>query len=269
MAIVESTTIDGPLRPRVCKKSPLSGVTSADGATKPLSGVPTATPGDTSLSTPTAMPTFAPRKMTVGYIGPSVPYLRMQGAWLARAGFGVGTPVRVEVSEGRLIVQAVGQTDTNGVTTQISLNDAGRKCSRYGGVERVPVAEGFRGKRRPAGLWYRSVDSAVVNALQDLLPAERRRERVSQGALAARSDVSPGRIRMFEQGGSLPSIPVFIALAWSLDLNPDELLSRLLRRMNCPEGLRSSFCDRAAPDLPSESVDASRDRRAHETSRGL
>ena len=51
--------------------------------------------------------TFAPHRMTVSYIGPSTPYLRLQGHWLERAGFPIGTPVRVEVSERRLIVQAV------------------------------------------------------------------------------------------------------------------------------------------------------------------
>jgi hypothetical protein len=257
MAIVESTTIDGPLRPCVCKNSSLSGVASADDvATKPLSGLSTAIPEDTALSAPAVVPTLASRRMTVGYIGPSVPYLRMQGWWLDRAGFGVGTPVRVEVSEGRLIVEAVEQTEITGCDKPTYLHKAGLECSRPGGMERVPAAEGFRGTRPTARSWYRSIDSAVVNALKELLPAERRRERVSQGALAARSDVSPGRIRVFEQGGSLPSIPVFIALAWSLNLDSGELLDRVLRRMNCPEGVRSTFCSRAASDLPSESVDA-------------
>lgn len=45
--------------------------------------------------------------MTVSYVGPSTPYLRLQGHWLERAGFPVGTPVRVGVSERRLIVEAV------------------------------------------------------------------------------------------------------------------------------------------------------------------
>ena len=56
---------------------------------------------------PTPPTTFAPHRMKVGYIGPSTPYLRLQGHWLEQAGFPVGTPVRVEVSERRLIVEAV------------------------------------------------------------------------------------------------------------------------------------------------------------------
>jgi Toxin SymE, type I toxin-antitoxin system len=53
-------------------------------------------------------PAFAPHKMKVSYIGPSTtPYLRLQGHWLEQAGFPVGTPARVEVSERRLIVEAV------------------------------------------------------------------------------------------------------------------------------------------------------------------
>jgi hypothetical protein len=50
--------------------------------------------------------TFAPRRVTVSYIGPSTPYLRLRGHWLDRAGFHVGTSVRIEVSERRLIVEA-------------------------------------------------------------------------------------------------------------------------------------------------------------------
>src|SRR6185437_17030334 len=124
MAIVESTTIDGPLRPCVCNNSSQPGVTSAVAvATKPLLGPSTATPADTSPSAP-AVPTLAPRRMTVGYIGPNVPYLRMQGWWLDRAGFGVGTPVRVQVSEGRLIVEAVEQTGIPGRDKPTYLHDA-------------------------------------------------------------------------------------------------------------------------------------------------
>jgi Toxin SymE, type I toxin-antitoxin system len=36
----------------------------------------------------------------------SVPMLRLQGAWLERAGFGVGVPVKVHVSRGRLVIEA-------------------------------------------------------------------------------------------------------------------------------------------------------------------
>ena len=45
--------------------------------------------------------------MTVSYIGLNMPYLRLQGLWLGRAGFRVGTHVRIEVSERRLVMEAV------------------------------------------------------------------------------------------------------------------------------------------------------------------
>ena len=56
------------------------------------------------------------RRYTVGY-GPRtirgtdgrsalVPMLRLQGAWLKRAGFDVGTPVTVRVDAGRLVIEA-------------------------------------------------------------------------------------------------------------------------------------------------------------------
>ena len=56
------------------------------------------------------------RRLTVSYgtfrvHGPdgramSVPLLRLQGAWLERAGFSVGVPVKVHVSPGRLVIEA-------------------------------------------------------------------------------------------------------------------------------------------------------------------
>jgi hypothetical protein len=68
---------------------------------------PPANPEPAISLNPTPPTTFAPHRMKVGYIGPSTPYLRLQGHWLEQAGFPVGTPVRVEVSERRLIVEAV------------------------------------------------------------------------------------------------------------------------------------------------------------------
>jgi hypothetical protein len=40
-----------------------------------------------------------------GWPRADVPYLRMRGRWLERAGFAIGRNVRVEVSEGRLIIE--------------------------------------------------------------------------------------------------------------------------------------------------------------------
>jgi hypothetical protein len=50
---------------------------------------------------------FDSHEMTVSHIGPHVPFLRLQGRWLDRAGFSVGTRVRVDVSTRRLIVEAI------------------------------------------------------------------------------------------------------------------------------------------------------------------
>ena len=56
------------------------------------------------------------RRLTVSYgtyrvHGPdgramSVPLLRLHGAWLERAGFAIGAPVKVQVSCGRLVIEA-------------------------------------------------------------------------------------------------------------------------------------------------------------------
>jgi len=36
----------------------------------------------------------------------SVPWINIQGQWLEQAGFSINTPIKVEVSEGRLILTA-------------------------------------------------------------------------------------------------------------------------------------------------------------------
>jgi Toxin SymE, type I toxin-antitoxin system len=56
---------------------------------------------------PSSPATFKSHEMTVSYQGPHVPTLRLQGRWLDRAGFPVGTRVRVDVSARRLIVEAI------------------------------------------------------------------------------------------------------------------------------------------------------------------
>ena len=44
-----------------------------------------------------------PRRYTP-YPGVYVPYLRFNGLWLAEAGFPIGSKVRVQVEQGRLVV---------------------------------------------------------------------------------------------------------------------------------------------------------------------
>lgn len=36
-----------------------------------------------------------------------MPFVRLSGRWLDRAGFGIGTAVRVQVSRGRLVLEAI------------------------------------------------------------------------------------------------------------------------------------------------------------------
>ena len=42
-----------------------------------------------------------------GWPKPDVPYIRLRGRWLKDAGFAIGRNVKVEVSEGRLMIEAV------------------------------------------------------------------------------------------------------------------------------------------------------------------
>ena len=49
---------------------------------------------------------------------PPMPFLHLQGRWLGRAGFTIGTSVRVAVSQGRLILEvADSEGAVEGATT--------------------------------------------------------------------------------------------------------------------------------------------------------
>jgi hypothetical protein len=50
------------------------------------------------------------RRLTIGCTGagaprPDVPFLRLSGRWLERAGFAIGRRMKVEVNEGRLMIE--------------------------------------------------------------------------------------------------------------------------------------------------------------------
>jgi len=52
------------------------------------------------------------RRLTIGCTGegrrkPDIPYLRLRGRWLGRAGFPIGGKVKIDVSKGRLIIEPV------------------------------------------------------------------------------------------------------------------------------------------------------------------
>src|SRR5579872_2333777 len=55
--------------------------------------------------------TFEPRTATVTYTELGAPYLRLRGRWLEQAGFPIGTTVRIEVLERRLILEVVPPTE--------------------------------------------------------------------------------------------------------------------------------------------------------------
>jgi len=76
--------------------------------------------------------------MTVSYIGPNMPYLRLQGLWLGRAGFRVGTRVRIEVSEGRLVMEAIEPEDAR--CAEPNCPYEARRKRRERGAKRHPPA---------------------------------------------------------------------------------------------------------------------------------
>jgi ribosome-binding protein aMBF1 (putative translation factor) len=256
MAIVESTTIDGPSRPCICKNSSTPDATVAgSGETKLLIGDQPATPEAAAPACPrVAQRTFTYRRMTVSYIGPSMPYLRFQGRWLDRAGFRVGTPVRVEVAEGRLILEVVRLEEARCAEPNCPDEVSRKRMERY--ASRASPTTGIGRRGWPVRRWYQVVEPEAADALKEILPIERRRERLSTHALAARAEVNVRQIRALEEGERLPSVPMFIVLAWALDLDPRDLFDRVLKRMNYPEGSRPVLANRAAPDIPRESSHA-------------
>lgn len=53
-----------------------------------------------------------PRQLTVGYgstdkPGVDVPYMRLRGQWLQDAGFIIGRHVKIEISQGRLLIEQI------------------------------------------------------------------------------------------------------------------------------------------------------------------
>jgi hypothetical protein len=70
----------------------------------------------------------------------SVPMFRLQGAWLERAGFGIGVPVKVHVSPGRLVIEAaeserVPQAEVLGVLGEL-VADEGLSKRDFDDLER-------------------------------------------------------------------------------------------------------------------------------------
>ena len=75
---------------------------------------------DTCAVTPQRAPAAKARRLKVSasalrpstWVPPTssrlVPYLRLRGRWLKAAGFTIGQNVRVEVGEGRLLIEPVG-----------------------------------------------------------------------------------------------------------------------------------------------------------------
>lgn len=69
------------------------------------------TPGPLASTKPSKQPGCQLRRLKVGSTHDRdrrVPWIRIQGQWLSRAGFTIDTPVQVHVMEGCLIFKAGG-----------------------------------------------------------------------------------------------------------------------------------------------------------------
>ena len=255
MAIVEFTTIEGRSDPRISGNSPEKLTAAEDAGVSPLKQVPSLNSDGASLTCArSAARTHRPRRIKVGYIGPGTPYLRMQGRWLDLAGFGVGTSVRVEVSERQLIVQAIEAEGQSRGAAASQVREVIDECREGGANSRVRARKSQCVRTWLGASWYSRIEHTVAEALKEVLLTERLRERVSVHALAARTRFSVQLLRALEKGTRLPSIPVFIVLAWALDVDPRDLFDLMLKRMSYAEGSRPVLVGRAQPDIPREAV---------------
>lgn len=158
--------------------------------------------------------------------------------------------MRVEVSERQLIVQAIeaeGQSHGAGASQVRGVID---ECRNSGASSRVRSRKSQCVRTWLGVSWYSRIEHAVAEALTEVLPSERLRERVSVHALAVRTQFSVRLLQALEKGTRLPSIPVLIVLAWALDLDPRDLFDLMLKRMRYAEGARPVLVGRAQPDIP-------------------
>ncbi|MEJ2446309.1 MAG: SymE family type I addiction module toxin [Exilibacterium sp.] len=49
---------------------------------------------------------YKPKRTPANFVMPPVPWVQLKGKWLEKAGFTIDTPIRIEVSEGRLVLTA-------------------------------------------------------------------------------------------------------------------------------------------------------------------
>ena len=49
---------------------------------------------------------YKPKNAEPCSVTPPVPWIQLKGKWLAKAGFNIDTPIRIEISNGRLILTA-------------------------------------------------------------------------------------------------------------------------------------------------------------------
>lgn len=78
-------------------------------------GAPSGKKFDSRLLTIGDCPVWEPTNYDPGKVQPNrrppspMPFLRLKGRWLDHAGFAIGSKVRVEVSAGRLVIEALPQ----------------------------------------------------------------------------------------------------------------------------------------------------------------
>ena len=61
-------------------------------------------------------PYYRPKHLGPNQVTPSVPWIRMQGHWLTRAGFGIGANIKIQVAPGRLIMTRVDNNEEANVS---------------------------------------------------------------------------------------------------------------------------------------------------------
>jgi transcriptional regulator with XRE-family HTH domain len=78
--------------------------------------------------------------------------------------------------------------------------------------------------------------ASLADAFARVLYQARTGAGLSRLKLGTEADIDPSYIEQMEKARAAPSLPILFALAWALELEPDELVRRALSQLKKPTG---------------------------------
>jgi transcriptional regulator with XRE-family HTH domain len=78
--------------------------------------------------------------------------------------------------------------------------------------------------------------ASLADAFARVLFQARTAAGLSRAKLATEADIDPSYIEQMEKARAAPSLPILFAVAWALELEPDELVKRALSQLKKPTG---------------------------------